>query len=67
MNINFNVKSIEGVIRQYSKKKLVPLDIANTLSWMTEKDKLFYAKESKTKLKYQGLKHRLQPYFLTLL
>ncbi|PSD43969.1 hypothetical protein C7E23_08440 [Elizabethkingia anophelis] len=44
MNINFNVKSIEGVIRQYSKKKLVPLDIANTLSWMTEKDKLFLCK-----------------------
>lgn len=34
---------------------------------MTEKDKLFYAKESKNKMKYQGLKHRLQPYFLTLL
>ena len=56
MNINFNAENIEEVIRQYSKKKLVPLDIANTLSWMTEKDKLFYAKESKNKIEISRIK-----------
>lgn len=56
MNLNFDGNKIEETVRLYSKKKSMVLDLVNTTSWLTEKDKLFYGRESKNKVEITRMK-----------